>query len=184
MNKDKFYFKQIDIPYTDQEIQNLNRVFYKHTGMFVKLNNIEIVKLLVPSITKWFDSHNIEINQVFLISCHPGHEQDKHVDSREDQNSLALNILLTPGAKDSITRFYELKDPTIGPSLKMTLETNLPYYFYEDEKLEYVTHYNMHKPVLLNVQKIHSVLNNTPNNRAVLSFRFKKDPWFLVEDTI
>ena len=183
-NRDNFYFKHLDIPYTDSEIDEFKKAYYAPITEFRKVNDIDHIRILLPSIFKWFDEHKLEVHQAFIISYLPRLQQRKHVDFIQSGSKLAINILVTPGAKNSITRFFELKDPSIVPELKYTENTNLPYSEYDDNNLNPITFYNMKKPVMLNTSKIHSVMNITDSHRSVISFRFKENPWHLIEDEI
>jgi hypothetical protein len=182
IDKDTFYFKHVDVPCIEKEIEDFKKVYYTaDVTEFKKLDSVNHVRILMPSVFTWFNEHKIEIDRIFVISHLPGELQGKHMDY--DHCKLAINLLLTPESKKGITKFFELKDPSIIPEISFT-NNNLPYVKYKDTDLIPVTHYNMESPILLNTSKIHSVMNITRYHRSVVSFRFKEAPWFLAEEQI
>jgi hypothetical protein len=183
IDKDTFYFKHVDVPYIEKEIEDFKKAYYTtNVAEFKKIDNVNHVRILMPSVFTWFDKHKIEIATIFVISHLPGQLQEKHIDNATC--NLAINLLLTPESKKGITKFFELKDPNIIPEMSLTENTNLPYAKYKDSNLIYVTYYTMESPILLNTNKIHSVMNITRHHRSVVSVRFKEDPWFLTEEQI
>ena len=183
IDKDTFYFKHVDVPCIEREIENFKKVYYTtDVTEFKKVDNVNHVRILLPSVFAWFDEHKTEIAKIFVISHLPGQMKRKHIDY--DTRKLAINLLLTPESKKGITKFFELKDPNIIPELLLTEDTNLPYSKYNDSDLIPITYYSMESPILLNTSKIHSVMNITRHHRSVVSFRFKEDPWFLAEEQI
>lgn len=183
IDKDNFYFKHVDVPCIEKEIKDFKKVYYtNNVAEFKKVDNKNHVRILMPSVFTWFDKHKIEISKIFVISHLPGQWQEKHID--KDICKLAINLLLTPDSKKGITKFFELKDPSIIPEMALTENTNLPYAKYKDSDLTPVTSYNMESPILLNTSKIHSVMNITKHHRSVVSFRCKEDPWFLTEEQV
>ncbi len=182
IDKDTFYFKHVDVPCIEKEIEDFKKVYYTaDVTEFKKVDSVNHVSILMPSVFTWFNEHKIEIDRIFVISHQSGQVQGKHID--KDDCKLAINLLLTPDSKKGITKFFELKDPNIIPEMSITV-TNLPYAKYKDSDLIPVTYYNMESPILLNTSKIHSVMNITRHHRSVVSFRFKEDPWFLTEEHV
>jgi hypothetical protein len=183
IDKDNFYFKHVDVPCIEKEIEDFKKIYYTTDVFgFKRVDNINHVRILMPSVFAWFNEHKIEIDRIFVISHLPGQIQEKHIDSTHNGCKLAINLLLTPESKRGITKFFELKDPNIIPEMSLTENTNLPYTKYKDSDLIPVTNYSMESPILLNTNKIHSVINFTRHPRSVVSFRFKEDPWFLTEE--
>jgi hypothetical protein len=185
IDKDTFYFKHVDVPCIEKEIEDFKKVYYTaDVAEFKRVDNINHVRILMPSVFDWFDKRNIEVYRVFVISHLSGQTQNRHIDAIHNDCRLAINLLLTPESKKGITKFFELKDPNIIPELLLTEDTNLPYSKYNDSDLIPVTYYSMESPILLNTSKIHSVMNITRHHRSVVSFRFKEDPWFLTEEHV
>lgn len=182
--KEQFYYKYLTIDIDQGEIDYFNKLF-PFKGSCFKLINSDIVKTLLPKIYNWFEDYKIEIDNVCLIHGRPGWVQDIHRDHRSNNcNVLALNIPLFVGAENSITRFFELKNPAVDSSIKtLTNDSGVPYYRYKEKDLKLATYYKLTGPVLINVGKIHGVINPPSSPRGVLSFRFKKDPWFLINES-
>jgi hypothetical protein len=177
MIKENFYFKYLDIPYDHSEIVNLITKYpLLNTNRFDKMD-IEEMRQAVPSIFKWFDANNMEPVFSFLINHGPGFRQTIHVD--QSVEGLGINFPVNLDASNSITRMYEPKEKLTSDIVDLSV--GYPFLKYEPEQVMLKTMYTSTKPALIHIHKPHSAWNNTTHTRGVLTFRFKEDPWFLVE---
>ena len=177
MIKENFYFKYLDILYDHSEIVNLITKYpLLNTNRFDKMD-IEEMRQAVPSIFKWFDANNMEPVFSFLINHGPGFRQTIHVD--QSVEGLGINFPVNLDAGNSITRMYEPKEKLTSDIVDLSV--GYPFLKYEPEQVMLKTMYTSTKPALIHIHKPHSAWNNTTHTRGVLTFRFKEDPWFLVE---
>jgi hypothetical protein len=90
-------------------------------------------------------------------------------------------VPITPLAADSTTRIYEFIE---GNQVEIGYrpENKVIYSKVRPESIRQVGEYKSYQPVLLNIGKPHSAWNNTDHLRALLTFRFKNDPDFLIKD--
>lgn len=185
MNTKDFYFKYIDIDYDFEDIRRFLSTYPLLKNRFEYID-LDAIKNLVPSIMSWFNKKNIEVTTVICINHAPGYAQQIHVDTMESQGVLAINFPLNYEAKDSITRIYSVIDGNVPEYKLVSKEVSggtrpLPYSYYTEDKVKLVTEYYSVSPVLINVAKPHSAFNCTRFPRGVLTFRFKEDPWFLLD---
>jgi hypothetical protein len=174
--QDNFYFNYIDIPYDLNEVQT----FYKNNPIpngYFTIQDINVVLAALPSIKKWFEDNNCKPNKVAYISTLANVVQPPHKDNSDQV--LAVNFPVD-NCDEVKTVFYD--DTNVKSVLLHTHATNIPYHHYLLGGREPTTHYILSKPVILNVKKIHSVVNTTNKNRISLSFRFEQDPWHLVKE--
>lgn len=176
MIKENFYFKYLDIPYDHNEIVNLiNKYPLLNTNRFDKMD-IQEMREMVPSIFKWFDENHMVPVFSFLINHGPGFKQTIHVD--QSVEGLGINFPVNLDASNSITRMYEPKEKLTSDIVDLSV--GYPFLKYEPEQVMLKTMYTSTKPALIHIHKPHSAWNNTTHTRGVLTFRFKEDPWFLV----
>lgn len=175
-NRDNFYFNYIDIPYDLNEVQ----VYYNSkpvgSGHFT-LQDINKVLDALPSIKQWFKDNNCKPNKVAYISTQANFVQPPHKDNLNQ--ILAVNFPVY-NCEEVKTVFYD--DTNVNAILKYTQAHNIPYYYYEIDERAPIAEYILSKPVILNVKKIHSVVNNSDKDRVSLSFRFEEEPWHLIKE--
>jgi hypothetical protein len=174
--RDNFYFNYIDIAYNVSEIQE----FYKNNPIpngYFTIQDINVVLEALPSIKKWFQENNCKPNKVAYISTLANVVQPPHKDNSEQM--IAVNFPVD-NCDEVKTVFYD--DTDVKSVLLHTRSTNIPYHHYLLSGHTPITHYVLSSPVILNVKKIHSVVNTTNKNRISLSFRFEQDPWHLVKE--
>lgn len=175
-NRDNFYFKYIDIPYDLNEVQ----AYYNSkplSGGYFTLQDINKVLDALPSIKKWFEDNNCKPNKVAYISTGPWFAQPPHKDNTDQ--ILAVNFPVY-NCEEVKTVFYD--DTNVETTLRYTQAYNIPYYSYKVDRQAPIAEYILSKPVILNVKKIHSVVNNSNKDRISLSFRFEEEPWHLIKE--
>jgi hypothetical protein len=174
-NRDNFYFNYIDIPYDLNEVQ----VYYNSkpldSGNFT-LQDINVVLDALPSIKQWFNDNNCKPNKVAYISTSANFTQPPHKDNSDQ--ILAVNFPVY-NCEEVKTLFYD--DTNVRTILTYT-KTNIPFYYYELNGRSAIAEYVLSKPVILNVKKIHSVVNKSNKDRVSLSFRFEEEPWHLIKE--
>jgi hypothetical protein len=174
---DDFYFKSLNIPNVEQineEIKVYDQTRESTVG-FSHVNN-DLVLNALPTLTKWFNEHNMIIDRIAVLVIKSNSIQVPHVD--QGTQSLAINFPLQHCA-DTWTRFFKNTGIVVK---KFTLDTKVPYLAHIDSNRQEDARYELTGPTLINIKKPHSVMNNTNFDRSCISFRFKEDPWFLLED--
>jgi hypothetical protein len=174
--QDNFYFNYIDIPYDLNEVQT----FYKNNPIpngYFTIQDINVVLQALPSIKKWFEDNGCKPNKVAYISTSANVVQPPHKDNSDQ--ILAVNFPVD-NCNEVETVFYD--DTNVRSVLLHTRATNVPYHHYLLGDRKPTTRYILSKPVILNVKKIHSVVNTTNKDRISLSFRFEQEPWHIVKE--
>lgn len=180
MNYENFYYKYLLFDYDEKDISNFLIQWPLTESRFHPVN-IEDVEKLMPSIFSWFNENNLKVSHIFLINHKPGFKQDIHVDYVEDTGpKLAINFPLNNAAADSITRVYDFVKERVSEVSHR--DNKVPYSYVSPDNVVKIGEYDSRKPVLLNITKPHSAWNNTDYIRGVLTFRFEKDPDFLIKE--
>jgi hypothetical protein len=123
----------------------------------------------------WVASHSLKIRRIAVIKLPPHRIQNIHRDSIEDlTNTYGLNLNLY-NCENSYTRMFELIDENNVPVTSYT-PFGQPFIPYHESQCREVTRYNLSKPVLLDLNKLHSVINNTNDIRISISIRFTTKP--------
>jgi hypothetical protein len=174
---DNFYFKSLNIPSIEHinaeiKLYDQNR---EPTVGFAHVDNTLVLNEL-PILNKWFNEHNMIIERIAVITIKSNSIQSPHVD--QGTQSLAINFPLQH-CNDTWTRFFKNTGTVVK---KVTPDTKIPYLAYIDNNMQEDTRYELTGPTLINIKKPHSVMNKTNFDRSCISFRFKEDPWFLLED--
>jgi hypothetical protein len=176
INRDNFYFKYIDIPYDLNEVQ----AFYKSkpvpSGHFT-MRYVDEVLGALPSIKQWFEDNNCKPSRVAYISTLAHFAQPPHKDNSDQ--ILAVNFPVY-NCEEIKTLFYD--DKNVETKVMYTKAHNIPYHQYMIKGRAPIAEYVLSKPVILNVKKIHSVVNNSNKDRVSLSFRFEEEPWHLIKE--
>ena len=178
-----FYFKYINVDYDPADIERFLSAYPIIANRFEKID-VETVKQLVPSIAKWFSDRRMEPTVAICINHSPGQIQEIHKDDMKEGKILAINFPLNYQARDSVTRMYSIlgEDQPKHKLVKLSVSKNpLPYFYYTEDQVKLVAEYKSISPVLVNVSQPHSAYNCTKFPRGVLTFRFKEDPWFLLD---
>lgn len=170
-----FLYQVVDIPDRGQ-IDAEVCAFYEETPVSVAFHIVNVGETLnkLPTMRHWFAKNNLVVQTIALINMKPGQIQSIHVDYSD--SDIALNYPVK-GCSTSVTRFYKNKGVT---TIRYTPKTNLPFYEYSDDSPEKIGEYSLTDPVILHIKTPHSVKNHGPENRVCLSFRFKDDPWFMI----
>lgn len=157
--------KEIDQFYIDNPIPD----------SYFKIIDCRKVLEALPSFKKWCTANKINPIKVAYISTPPNTRQSPHKDDGDE--ILAINFPVINN-NEVVT---ELWDEDGLSSIKlMTKGTYIPYYRYLVSGIKPQASYILDKPTILNIKKVHSVVNNTDKPRVSLSFRFYNDPWHLV----
>lgn len=149
---------------------------------FVHLDSDRVMNHL-PELQKYFIKNNLgDIERIAYVSTPPHSTNATHMD--QGPEILALNFPLTD-CSSSYTQFLKnngrLEAVELIDTVKGIKEKRKFMKFVTDDPIE-VGRYTLNGPVMLNIKQPHGVINHGPMLRAGISFRFKKDPWHLVED--
>lgn len=176
MTHNNFYFKSLNIPNIEQineEIKMYDQSRESTTGFSIVDRDTVLESL--PTLTKWFKESNMIVDRVAVIIIKSNTIQMPHVDY--GSHTLAINFPLQH-CENTWTRFFKNTGQVVE---KFTPDTKLPYLEFIDDNKQEETRYKLSGPTLLNVKHPHSVANTTAFDRSCISFRFKEDPWFLLE---
>lgn len=172
----KFYFKYIEIPNYEAIIAqlrkyvlslDLNGKYGWHTlDADVLLTECELLKT-------FFSDHSLNLRLSGVIITRPYSTNSIHLDHLgHDFSRLALNCNIL-NCETSKTRFYTA---TKSPVLKHNAN-KVPYCEYPaDTIFSPVCEYTLDRPVLINTQEPHQVINKQNKIRISISFRFYEDP--------
>ena len=149
---------------------------------FVHLDFNYVSKFLPALIQYFVDMDLGEIERIAYVSTPPNSVNTVHMD--QGPEVLALNFPLTD-CSHSHTIFLKnngkLKPFFVNETIDAVAGKRKFMKFVTDDPIE-IGRYTLNGPVILNVKMPHGVINEGPTLRAGISFRFKKDPWHLVED--
>lgn len=144
--------------------------------------NVNTTMQQLPILSEFFNSRGLELSRIAIITTHPNSVQDPHVDQGEE--TLGINFPLA-GTSATYTQIFknkgELKYVTSHDESKAGIKQQRRYLKYIDDSPEEIGRYELNRPVMLNVKMPHSVVNLSNDERVGISFRFKADPWDLVE---
>jgi len=82
----------------------------------------------------------------------------------------ALNFPIT-NCDTTYTAFYQETQHT-NPKFQVHPKNGFPYYTFDQTELEEVDRLYLHQPAFFNTQEIHGAINNTDQDRYVLTVRF------------
>jgi hypothetical protein len=181
----EFYWKHIDIDDYDNIIDEIRYYMtdeLKNTVYpygFSVYNNKSKFHENCGLFMNWADNHSLKIRRIAVIKLPPNRTQDIHRDCIEDlTNTYGLNLNLY-NCENSYTRMFELIDENYVPETSYTSDGR-PFIPYQKSHCREVTRYNLSKPVLLDLNKLHSVVNNTNDTRISISIRFTTKPDLLI----
>jgi hypothetical protein len=175
---EKFYYNYLGIGAFEDIKKEIDQFYIDNPvpDSYFKIIDCRKVLEALPSFKKWCTANKINPIKVAYISTPPNTRQSPHLDDGDE--ILAINFPVTN--TDQVTT--EMWDEEGLTSIKlMTKGTYIPYYRYLVSGVDPQANYVLDKPVILNVKKVHSVVNNTDKPRVSLSFRFYNDPWHLIE---
>ena len=174
---EKFYSEYLNID-TFNDIKKEIDQFYIDNPIpdsYFKIINCYKVMDALPTFKKWCLDNKITPIKVAYISTPANTRQSPHRDDGEEM--LAINFPVVNN-DDVVTEQW---DESGLASIKLTtIGTHIPYYRYLINGIPPDARYILDKPVILNIKKVHSVVNNTNKPRVSLSFRFYNDPWHLI----
>jgi len=177
-NADLFYYDYINVDVYNNIKKEIDQFYIDNPipDSYFKIIDCRKVLEALPSFKKWCTASKINPIKVAYISTPANTRQSPHKDDGEE--ILAINFPVINN--DEVTT--EMWDEDGLTSIKlMTKGTHIPYYRYLISGITPQASYVLDKPVILNVKKVHSVVNNTDKPRVSLSFRFYSDPWHLIE---
>jgi len=177
MTHSNFYFKSLNIPNIErinEEIKMYDQNREPTIG-FSMIKHDTVLESL-PTLNTWFKEFKMIVDRVAVIIIKSNNIQMPHIDY--GPHSLAINFPLQH-CENTWTRFFKNTGQVVE---KFTPDTKVPYLAFVDDNMQEETRYELTGPTLLNIKQPHSVLNRTEFNRSCISFRFKEDPWFLLED--
>lgn len=172
-----FYSKYLNVTTFDDIKKEIDQFYIDNPipDSYFKIINCHKVMSALPSFKQWCIENKIKPIKVAYISTPPNTRQSPHKDDGEE--ILAINFPVVNN-DDVITEQWDEDELT---SIKLlTKGTYIPYYRYLISGATPQASYILDKPVILNIKKVHSVVNNTDKPRVSLSFRFYSDPWHLI----
>jgi len=174
-----FYWKNIHIDNYDalikemQECMSYQLLNDNKFGLYHY--DLDIFQQTCPLFNEWVNSKSLSIRRIAIIKIYPGKRQDIHRDFLEDStNTFGLNLNLY-NCVNNYTRMFELIDSNFKPPVSYG-PNGKPFYSYNENHCREVTRYNLEKPVLLDLNKLHQVVNLTNDIRLSVSFRFTTRP--------
>ena len=181
MNKDNFFFKELDIPNYEAVLSEIQRFYVANNPVEDHSQFSHISKgLLVatsPNLAQWLIDFNLEIRVAAIIRT-PGETINPvpHVDTQT--NDLAINFPVL-NCTNCWTSLYRM---TGGERINKVLPNRLTYVnFSNDATFGEISKFLLTKPTIFNTKQPHAVINPTDTIRIAASLRFERDPWELTE---
>ena len=176
---EEFYCNYIEMkPETYSQIMQEIQQFHQERPVpdsYFKIINCHEVLQALPTFKKWCSANQINPIKVAYISTAPDSRQSPHMDDGSEILAVNFPVANTEGVETEMWDEEGLKSVRL-----FTKGTNIPYYRYLVSGVPVKAKYVLDRPVILNIKKVHSVVNNTDKPRVSLSFRFYNDPWHLV----
>jgi hypothetical protein len=144
----------------------------------------ELCMKVMPLNFKFFQELKLEVDefigmkiaQPVLIQSVPLKVGKIHIDSRSNNNILALQIPLI-NCENSITEFWH-SDYPVEPTLLYSDKHE--YQYIPREYCKKIDEFQLTKPLIFRTDIPHSVTNNSLSVRKAISLRFYTDPWHLI----
>ena len=177
-NKDNAPIMELNLDSTTpiNGVGNLTKYTFVHCDITTTMQHL-------PTLSNFFNGVNLELSRIAIITTHPNSVQDPHVDQGEE--TLGINFPLS-GTNATYTQIFknkgELRYVTSHDENKAGIKQQRRYLKYIDDSPEEIGRYELNRPVMLNVKMPHSVVNLSDDERVGISFRFKADPWNLIEE--
>jgi hypothetical protein len=174
---ESFYSDYINVDLYDDIKKEIDQFYIDNPvpDSYFKIINCHKVMEALPSFRKWCEINKLTPIKVAYISTPPNKRQSPHKDDGQEILAINFPVINNDGV---ITEQWD--EDGLSSIKLMTKETHIPYYRYLVSGVEPQASYILNKPVILNVKKVHSVVNNTDKPRVSLSFRFYSDPWHLI----
>jgi len=206
MDRSKFLYAPVNVPNWSQIHQEM-LAWQKKLGTPREwfFHNVENLGALdeMPTLVEWFEEKNLHMAECVYIIVRPRVITNIHSDLFAP-NALALNFPVT-GCETVRTHFYEelpevinrkrrdakrrmmFQGINLGPSRTKPPEPEPPakpnpHPDYHIDDVRQIGDTCVNVPTMLNVSVLHSVVNTTNRPRIVFSFRFKEEPWHLIEE--
>jgi hypothetical protein len=173
-NAESFYCQYIKIEGYDKIKQEIAEFYLNNPipDSYFKIINCWKVMDAVPTFKQWCIDNKLKPFKVAYISTPPNTAQSPHMDDGEE--ILAINFPVD-NCETVETKMWD--EENLKSIKLMTIGTGIPYYRYLVNNHDPVSKYTLDNPVMLNIKKVHSVVNDTDKPRISLSFRFERDPW-------
>ncbi len=175
---EEFYFNYIEIsPDTYNGILQEIAEFHKNRPIpdsYFKIINCHEVLEALPTFKKWCSANKINPIKVAYISTQADSRQSPHMDDGSEILAINFPVSNTEGV---VTEMWD--EDGLDSVRLFTKGTQIPYYRYFVHGVPVKASYILDKPVILNIKKVHSVVNTTTKPRVSLSIRFYNDPWHL-----
>lgn len=181
MNKDNFFFKELDIPNYDSILAEIQRFYIANNPAEDRSQFSHISAGLLeansPNLAQWLRDYNLQLRVAAIIRTPSGNVNIvPHIDTQ--MNDLAINFPVV-NCNDCWTGFYKL---TGGEKITKVLPNKLTYVnFSQDAVFEETSRFTLAKATIFNTKQPHAVVNPTNNVRIAASLRFVRDPWELTE---
>jgi hypothetical protein len=179
---EKFFYQYVSIDENTYSgiLKEIQAFYESHPipeSYFKIINCYEVLEAL-PTFKAWCIQNKLPRPlKVAYISTPPNTKQSPHKD--DGTQLLALNFPVY-NCKDLVTKMWNEDNLS---SIKLTTAgTRIPYYRYLVGDEQPAQQYVLGDPVILNIKKVHSVINSSDLPRVSLSFRFERDPWEIVEN--
>jgi hypothetical protein len=171
---ESFYYTYLDISNYDDIKKEIDQFYIDNPvpDSYFKIINCYKVLEALPSFKNWCIANKINPIKVAYISTPPNTKQSPHKDDGEELLAINFPVANTENVE---TKMWD--ESNLSSIRLLTKGTSIPYYRYLVNDIAPQASYVLDKPVMLNVKKIHSVINNTDKPRVSLSFRFYFEPW-------
>lgn len=171
-----FTYRYINIPNFEQIAKEIAASDFSRDLYNFRIINHNSVLEKIPTLANWFKDKNLIVSKLAFLNVRQASIQTLHIDTGD--NDLALNFPVY-GCEGVFTEFYKNKGQIVESFVP---HTGVKYYRYVDDNPELLSTYVLTRPTLLNVKIPHRVVNKTDHDRICYSFRFKTDPWHLLEE--
>ncbi len=179
LRAESFYYNYLDISAeTYAKISDEIAEFYKNRPVdesYFKIVNCHEVLEALPTFKKWCTANKINPIKVAYISTPANTRQSPHMDDGPELFAINFPVI---NAEEIETEMWD--EDGLASVRLITKGTQIPYYRYLVKDVPVKARYILDRPVILNIKKVHSVVNNTDKPRVSLSFRFYNDPWHLI----
>lgn len=173
-----FLYRTLEIENFEEIIQELKSYFLNfppdNLEYFNHVNKDLFFKNC-PITDNYFETNSLKIKNIASIVIPPNANGTAHTDTQ--QNVLALNFPVED-CENSYTSLYRVD---AGIPKVISLLNGLTHCLFDHCKLTEIGRFSLiDRAVLFNTKVPHRVFNLSNQNRKAVSFRFVKDPWFLI----
>ena len=175
-----FYFKYVPLINYEDMIAELKPYILQYIeGFRFGFHLIEPALVLAncPIFADWIKANNLQIESTGIIIVSPNTNINIHIDyTTKPVSSLALNMEIQNCRIPKTKLYFTESVPTIAYT-----PSNVEYFKYDDDAVfKKIGEFDLSQAVLFDAQVPHQVCNQTNERRVSISFRFSKDPEFIV----